>query len=86
MVAKSGQTSFNPRAHGYLVGDNWSMRDPLVWHIPVVGDWAPRCPALVETDAGPAEETSASLGDTVTVWDPTVIPGPVVEEPGPVKL
>lgn len=69
-----------------LTGDNLLRRDPPVWHIPVVGDLVCRCPALVEMDAGAAEEALASLGDTVTVWDSTVLLGPMVEGPGLVKL
>lgn len=86
MAAISGQMSFSPTTPGYLSGDNLLMRDPLVWHIPVVGDLARGGPALVDTDTGPAEEALASLGGTVTVWDPTVLPGPMVEEPALVKL
>lgn len=48
------------------------LRRDLVWHIPVVADLVRRCPALVEMDAGPAEEDLALLGDTVTVWGPVV--------------
>ena len=61
-------------------------RDPLVWHIPVVGNLVCRCPALAEMAARPAEEALASLGDTVAVWDSTVLLGPVVGGPVPVKL
>lgn len=58
--------------------------DLLVRHIPVVGGLVCSCPASVETEAGPAEEALALLGDAVTVWSPSVLWGPGVE--GLVKL
>lgn len=61
-------------------------RDLPVGHIPVVGDpMVHRCPALVGVEAGPAAEAPALLGDAVTVWDPMVLLGPVVEGLVPVK-
>ena len=78
--------SSKPRKHRYLLGDNLLRRAPLVWHTSVVGDPVRRCPALVDMDAGPAEEALASLEDTVTVWDPRVLLGPMVEGPVLVKL
>lgn len=79
-----GKISFNPKTHRYLMGDNLLRRELLVWYILVAGDLVCRCPALVEKDAGPAEEALSLLGDAVTVWSPVILPGSGVE--GLVKL
>lgn len=79
-----GQMSFNPRTHGYLMGDNLLRRELLVWYILLVGNLVCRFPALVEMDAGPEEEALSLLGEVVTVWSPVILPGPGVE--GLVKL
>lgn len=84
MVATAGKISFNPKSHRYLIGGNLSMGDLLVWHNRVVGDLVGRCPAVEKTDAGPAEEALALLGDALTVWSPVVLLGSGLE--GLVKL
>lgn len=78
-----GSMSLNPLAHGYLMGDNLLRSDLLVWHILMVGDVGLSGSALVEIDAGAAEEALALLGDAVTVWALLLV-GPGVE--GLVKL
>lgn len=80
----AGKSSFNPKSHRYLIGGNLSRGDLLVWHNRVVGDLVGRCPAVVKTDAGPAEEALALLGDALTVWSPVVLLGSGLE--GLVKL
>lgn len=84
IVAMAGKVSFNPKSHRYLIGGNLSRGDLLVWHNRVVGGLVSRCPSLVKTDAGPAEEALALLGDAVTVWSPVVLLGSGLE--GLVKL